>query len=251
MKSVEFVDGLLAGDCSKDERTALSRLKKELPRFLQALSEAKLKILPPRVLRGNPRGSNYFEHMGRKVCIQAELTVGGKTYDVSDLQMLGGWATYFGAEAHRDLWKWDDWPRLLIHDDFWKDHGWQHRKFDGNFCATFVVDCPKLREFQMELNAEWHRILNSRQAIVGTSLEKTGRKERAALRKKFAVTLVKASGLSDADPSAILKFFKLGHDDLKFLASFIKRNKADCEIVELEDIIEAQNIAKVEKVMKS
>ena len=63
--------------------------------------------------------------------------------------------------------------------------------------------------------------------------------------------LGKTRGLIDASPEAIFEIFKLGYDEITQLARFSSRNKADVALVQLEDIVEAQNTIRVKKVMES
>lgn len=108
---------------------------------------------------------------------------------------------------------------------------------------------PRWVECQQQLIQEIRRIDRDIHQIVQDHITKYSVKERKALQKKLSTLLEKSQGLVDAPPEAIFEFYKISPDEIKKFAGHVKRNPNDVEVVELEDIVEAQNQARVRKVM--
>ena len=99
--------------------------------------------------------------------------------------------------------------------------------------------------------AEWARVEQNLESLVAAQFDAKGDKERLEFQEKLMHMLGKTRGLIDASPEAIFEIFKLGYDEITQLARFSSRNKADVALVQLEDIVEAQNTIRVKKVMES
>jgi hypothetical protein len=102
-----------------------------------------------------------------------------------------------------------------------------------------------------KVEAYFQKMESSVEEIVNTHLSKHRSKERLAFQEKLSKCLLQTKELIDAPPEAIHAIFKLGGAEILQLAKFTKRNNADIDLVEIEDIMAAQDDARVKTVMES
>ena len=232
-----------------EAKKAARSLVKAVKDFVPLMREGKLVIDKPRILRTFKQTS--YIHAERYIVVQAAVHYKDALHDVSCLPDLG----LVEDEGCTGIWRPASFPHMLSRT--WDLSNYYHSIFnsvgsEGQFVSLLSLaggdNWVHVRE---AVAAEARRIYLNRVALVEESMVKTSGRERKALQKKFARALEGAGDLVDADPEAVMKFFKIGWADLKLLSRFVKRNSADVAIVEVEDIVEAQNLARVGKVMKA
>lgn len=109
----------------------------------------------------------------------------------------------------------------------------------------------RLAVVEAQVLAEWAKVEGSVQEISSAHLRKSANRERTAFVKKMADMLSKSPGLTDVSPGAVLSIFRLGAAEIDLLAKFTKRNRADIAVAELDDVVLAQQLSRVEQVLKS
>lgn len=238
-------------DTSCNGRSTIDSFRQHLDRFFGDFLRGQLIIKKPRVVRYGTSRSYGIECDGREVLITAHLVLNQGPLYITPGRL--GISVSREQSGQLDF-SCDDYPQIL--EDFWPGFQMtsQHLFGDPSLRREFyrVINeafGPRWAECQQRLIQEVLRIDQNIRQIVQDYITKYSVKERKALQKKLSALLGKTQGLIDADPKAIFEFYKLCSDDIKKFAGHVKRNPNDVDVVELEDIVEAQNLARVHKVM--
>lgn len=77
------------------------------------------------------------------------------------------------------------------------------------------------------------------------------RPERKKFVSKFRRLAAKHPAIADADPESVAALLKAGPDVVQALADWAKANRADAQFLRVEDVQEAQDLARAEEVLES
>lgn len=241
----------LANDLTK-QMEDWARIRDGLPSFLQFARTCTVKVNKPKVQR--LRNSKAFRHKHRYVVPNVFLVAGNLKFQVETLEDVG---------TVQHFQKWDHTshkytqhtsiivPRLCIKFGV-TFYGSDIEPLQRELSEIFTQDAGEnWSQAAEKVRAAWQDVESRLDAIVSESFEKKGTKERAIFRDRFITALLQTKGLIDAPPEAIHAIFKLGWSEIEALMKFTRRNQADIDLVDLEDIVTAQNEARVKNVMES
>lgn len=235
---------------------ATLKMKEELIAFFYFCQKCTIKILPTKVKRSGRHTDGSYSCKNRFVQPDILLKWGSREIHCSKKDYFTLDERYI-LDHTTDPQTWASRPNLPC---LMQEFGVYRHQLVMDFTFTNIL--PDLvKAFEEEVpgwaaireQALEHLVIveNSLEEIVRNYVDKTGKSERSAFRKKLSDCLVKTKGLIDAPPEAITAIFKLGHAEIDTLMRFARRNKADTDIVTVEDIEEAQNDARVRSVMES
>lgn len=110
---------------------------------------------------------------------------------------------------------------------------------------------PKWDELVAQIDKVWTDVTSNADKIMSEFMDANLSGERDILREKLVKVFSSTKKLIDASPEAILEIFKLGAVEIEALRSFASRNKSDIHIADVEDILTAQELAKISSVHES
>lgn len=213
-------------------------------RVLKFCQSCKLKIGKPKVMKS----SGTFEYGGRYIKLDMTLSTPDsevKFSEPSEVELFKVWNEHVIEPCLPQIF-----AGVYIHHIFYSR-------------AVPYIDGKAVTEaFSREVGESWYKIVDEVRAhakdvesrlaqIVSDHLQKHGNKEKKALQEKFFKYIKESEELAEADPKVILAVLRLGWDNIDILRSFASRNVEDSAAIELNDIVQAQNLAKAESVMKS
>ena len=242
---------------SKSDATL--KMKDELIAFFYFCQKCKIKILPTKVKRTGRHTDGSYPCKNRFVQPDILLKWGDREIHCSKKDQFELIEKYLEATDYSvqngDNQKWSYRPNLPC---LTQEFGVYRHQLASDFTnilpdlvKAFEEEVPGWAKIQEQALEHLVIVENSLEEIVRNYVDKTGKSERSAFRRKLSDCLVKTKGLIDAPPEAITAIFKLGHTEIDLLMRFARRNKADTDIVTVEDIEEAQNDARVRSVMES
>ena len=232
----------------------LQRAKTCLEHFVKFVNCAKVKIGKPQVYKTRRGGYHSFPHRGNFVKPNVRIDDGkGTDIEVENREFVSLQRTSYRYD--HNLAKNMPYTAACIPTICAKGFNVPYMAEGPELIqvnAAIKEDCgPALEEIDRTIRQEWDRVEGALEQIINDHRVKKGPKERKILQEKLSETLSKTQGLIDADPAAIHAIFKLGWDEIEVLMKYAKRNKHEVDLAELEDIVEAQALAKVKNVMKT
>ena len=225
--------------------------------FALFCKSCRVKIGKTKVLRTSSYKQRRFMHRGRSVRPDVLLIHGDqktRVDDVEDIDSIG------------KQYEWD--PKLSKTVEFIQaripgvirntGNGHETRlpmkmvDLSIEYVDAFLEEAgPNWTEIVEKVRAHFKFVEANTDKIVSEHFGKRGPAERKIFRDKFCTSLAATKGLIDAPPEAILAVFKLGWQEIETLMKFTRKNKADVDLVELEDIVTAQDEARVKTVMET
>ncbi len=241
---------------SKHDHTL--KMKSDLIAFFYFCQKCTIKILPPKVKRTGRITEGSYPCKNRFVKPDILLKWGGREIHCSKKDEFELIEKYVEATDYSKPDGVQTWSNRRNLPCLMQEFGVYRHQLVTDFTnilpdivAAFEAEVPGWPAIQAQALAHIAEVEGSLEQIVRNYVDKTGKSERSAFRKKLSDCLVKTKGLIDAPPEAVTAIFKLGHAEIDTLMRFAKRNKADTDIVTVEDIEEAQNDARVRSVMES
>lgn len=217
--------------------------------FLDDFLRGQLIIKKPRVLRNAPSKHYGLELEDRTVVVSSHFAFTSGAMFVTPFR-LGIWVTR--NQSGQLEFEYGHFPAIL------EEYGIQYTTLQQVLSRTardefmpIIHDAlgPRWAECQQRLVQEIQRIDQNIHQIVEEHVTKYSVKERKALQKKLSTLLEKSQDLIDAPPEVLFALYQVSPDEIKKFAGHIKRNPNDVDVVELEDIVDAQNQARVRRVM--
>jgi len=243
----------------QDEPQRLSSNNFSLLALVEFLQNCAVLIGKTKVLR--VRGSHAraaFQHKNRYVMPNVVLVWKDRKLPIYSLPDLYDWADVHDYSTRRVVRRTvlpgicQSWGNINIERNSIHTNPGLYDPFMDELVAAFLYSAgDNWKKVCQEVQAEWDRVKTNLDAHVTAQFDAKGTKERKEFQDKLAKMLGITKGLIDATPEAILEIFKLGYKDIEQLARFSARNKADTALVQLEDIVDAQNEIRVRKVMES
>jgi hypothetical protein len=243
-------------DGIREEAGLLANNRRPLIQFAEFLRNCKVVIGKPRVMRvKGPSRRQAFHHRGRYIMPVVTLVWKDRKLTIETLSDLEDWHMTYktGNSQVRE----SQVPHLYM---AWGEIALYRSGPNANLYEAFLE--PLVAAFNRDagdnwknavvtIRAEWARVEGQLDALVAAQFDAKGDKERREFQTKLMKMLASTKGLIDVSPEAIFEIFKLGYDEITELAKFSSRNKADIGLVQLEDIVEAQDLIRVRKVMES
>ncbi len=244
----------------QSKHDATLKMKSDLIAFFYFAQKCTIKILPPKVKRNGRVTEGSYACKNRFVKPDILLKWSGREIHLSkrdEFELVEKYvkSTNYGAPLGAPENEWAERPNL---PNLMQEFGVYRHQLVTDFTnilpdivAAFEAEVPGWPAIREQALAHIAEVEGSLEQIVRNFVDKSGKSERSAFRKKLSDCLVKTRGLIDAPPEAVTAIFKLGHAEIDTLMRFAKRAKADTDIVTVEDIEEAQNDARVRSVMES
>ena len=221
-------------------------------KVLEFCKNCKVKVSKPKVIRGLKH--SHMTMMGRTIkpqvlLVTAEMNLRVESLrDIDTQEVAYDWTVgTHGTEFIR--------PKIPSLGHKITSHNLQ-LPINLQSYMTEVVDAfleeasDNWQEVTDKIRAHWKDVESRLEEIVLAHFAKKGPKERQIFQEKFAAVLAQTTGLIDVPADAILAVFKLGCQEIETLAKFVRKNDADVDLVELEDIVLAQNTGRVKTVME-
>jgi len=237
----------------QSEIAALEKSREGLKKFVSFICAAKAKVAKPMVYKTRRGGYHSFAHRGNYVKPNVRLVYKDQDIEVQDREFLA---------LERKAYKWDQAtgnnvsyiaPSIpaICQKNFSVAY-FGDDKETQQINDAIVADCGEaLQLLDQTIRQEWDRVEGALDQIIEDHRTRKGPKDRKIFQEKMSEQLAATKGLIEADPASILAIFKLGHIEIEILMRYAKRNRHEVDLVELEDIVEAQALAKVKNVMKS
>jgi hypothetical protein len=115
----------------------------------------------------------------------------------------------------------------------------------------FPEEIVRLDEIRKIFQNEFDRVKRETPDIVKEFRGRRTASEKRRFQTKLAKLLDSFPNLVDVPPNILLAFMTINEEDTHALEKFAKRNRADVFVADEEDVIEAQKLGKVKKILES
>ena len=208
-----------------------------LLKVLQFCQTAQLKIAKPKVLRSQGAYENkVYRHKGRCIKLMLVLSDKSTSFSLPD----PGWLFPTNGLL----------PALTVKFEVYQQH---YRDFMSKEIAeAFYEEAgANFTQIRAQVRAHMEEVEQSLDSIVSAHLSKIGNAEKKAFQRKLADFLGAEAHTIELEPEVLMTLMNTRAEALEAVAGFMKRNKADVALVDLEDVTEASNMAKAKSVMES
>jgi len=220
-----------------------------VPSFVKFVETCTIQIEKPRVYKSKRGGHYNFMHRGLYIKPMITLVTDGRKIEVENKEFLSTTSIdrYAGGkQVPRDQIPWLASRHFNIYASSYSFN------MDDVLIRALMEDCgDSIKRIHEAICKEYDDVESKLDSIVNEHRDRHGERDRKKLQEKLATTLRRTQGLIEADPASVLAVFKLGWKEIEILMKYAKKNKHEVDLAELEDIQEAQNIAKIGGVMES
>lgn len=227
----------------ENEMGPLREMRQEWDGLVDFIRSAKVVTKTPKVRRRySERNGHVKVGSGRGIHPQVFLVSGKRTVCLDGPDGLETSSRRHGIVEHHM-------PKFSLTLAF-RSYGVWWTAYGLEIVEAFYADCGgALQTLDGQVKAEWRRVEENADRVLREHLKESAPAERKKLVKKLQKALMKSPGLTEIPVEALFAVFRLGHKEIGVLKAFVMRNKADLDIAGVDEIRQAQKLAKVAGVM--